>query len=109
MPFTNPLLFSEKLNSIPRSVDKNREPPALNLAEIRIDSGELWMNEETIVQWMYEKIKKDGFTNATSLAESFLQEHEITDVLDPDFSLTLDVGFKVAQEVKDRRMASVAG
>ena len=67
------------------------------------------MTEEKIVQWMHEKVKKDGFINATSLAESFLQEHHITDVLDPDFSLTLDVGFKVAQEVKDRQMASVAG
>lgn len=66
------------------------------------------MTEEQILQWMYEKIKRDGFTNATSLAESFLQEHRITDVLDPAFSLTLDVGFKVAQEIKDRKMASFA-
>lgn len=66
------------------------------------------MTEEKIAQWMYEKVKKDGFTNATSLAESFLQEHRITDVLDPDFSLTLDVGFKVAQEIKDQRIASVS-
>ncbi len=65
------------------------------------------MTEEKIVQWMREKVKKDGFTNATSLAESFLQEHQITDVLDPDFSLTLDIGFKIAQEIKDQRMASV--
>ena len=67
------------------------------------------MTEDKIVQWMHEKVKKDGFTNATSLAESFLQEHHITDVLDPDFSLTLDVGFKIAQEIKDRQMASAAG
>ena len=67
------------------------------------------MTEEQIVQWMHEKVKRDGFTNATSLAESFLQEHRISDVLDPDFSLTLDVGFKIAQEIKDRQMASVAG
>jgi len=66
------------------------------------------MTEEQIIQWMYEKIKKDGFTNATSLAESFLQEHRITDVLDPAFSMTLDVGFKVAQDIKDRQMSSLA-
>ena len=66
------------------------------------------MTEEKIAQWMYEKVKKDGFTNATSLAESFLQEHRITDVLDPDFSLTLDVGFKIAQEIKDQRIVSVS-
>lgn len=65
------------------------------------------MNEEQIILWMREKVKKDGFSNATSLAESFLQEHHINDVLDPDFSMTLDAGFKVAQEVKDHQMASV--
>jgi hypothetical protein len=79
-----------------------------DLAEIDFVSGEVRMTEEKIAQWMYEKVKKDGFTNATSLAESFLQEHRITDVLDPDFSLTLDVGFKVAQEIKDQRIASVS-
>ena len=66
------------------------------------------MLEEQIVQWMRQKVKKDGFVNATSLADSFLQEHHITDVLDPDFSLTLDVGFKVAQEIKDNQMAGAA-
>jgi hypothetical protein len=80
----------------------------MNLAEICIVSGEIRMTEDKISQWMHEKVKKDGFTNATSLAESFLQEHRITDVLEPDFSLTLDVGFKVAQEIKDQRMATVA-
>ena len=67
------------------------------------------MTEEQIVQWMREKVKTEGFTNATSLAESFLQEHQINDVLDPDFSLTLDAGFKIAQEIKDRQMSSVSG
>lgn len=66
------------------------------------------MTEEKIIQWMHEKVKKDGLTNATSLAESFLQEHRISDVLDPDFSLTLDVGFKVAQEIKDQQMSFVS-
>ena len=67
------------------------------------------MTEDQIVHWMREKVKKDGFSNATSLAESFLQEHQITDVLDPDFSATLDAGFKVAQEIKDRQMTAMAG
>lgn len=66
------------------------------------------MTEFEITEWMHEKIKADGFTDATTLAESFLKAHHINDALDPDFSLSLDVGFKVAQEVRDRQMA-VAG
>ena len=67
------------------------------------------MTEYEITQWMREKIKDDGFTDATTLAESFLKAHAITDALDPDFSLSLDVGFKVAQEVRDQQMVMVAG
>jgi hypothetical protein len=57
------------------------------------------MNEENILQWMREKVKTDGFTDAGTLAEEFLKSHHISDVLDPDFSKTLDAGFKIAQEV----------
>lgn len=63
------------------------------------------MSEEEILGWMREKIRRDGFFNATSLAESFLQAHEISDVLDPDFSKTLDAGFKMAQEIRDQQLA----
>ena len=65
------------------------------------------MNEEQILDWMRNKVRRDGFSNATSLAESFMQEHHISDVLDPEFSRSLDAGFKVAQEVKDRAVAYV--
>jgi len=57
------------------------------------------MNEQDIIRWMREKVKRDGFTDAASLAEDFLQTHNVTDTLDPDFSRTLDAGFKIAQEV----------
>ena len=60
------------------------------------------MTEDTIMQWMREKVKQAGFTNATSLAESFLKEHHINDTLDPDFSRSLDAGFKIAQEIRDK-------
>jgi hypothetical protein len=63
------------------------------------------MTEYEITEWMREKIRDDGFTDATSLAESFLRAHQISDALDPVFSLSLDVGFKVAQEIRDRKMA----
>ena len=57
------------------------------------------MTEEQIMQWMREKVKKDGFSDAGSLAQNFLQSHNVTDSLDPDFSKTLDAGFKIAQEM----------
>ena len=57
------------------------------------------MTEEEIASWMRDKVKKDGFTDAASLAEEFLQTHDVTDTLDPDFSKTLDAGFKIAQEI----------
>jgi len=63
------------------------------------------MSEYEIMQWMREKIKTDGFSNATALAESFLKAHHINDALDPVFSRSLDAGFKLAQEVRDRQFA----
>jgi len=65
------------------------------------------VTEEQIIQWMRQKVKRDGFVNATTLAESFLAEQHITDALDPEFSRTLDAGFKVAQEIRDRRLTAV--
>ena len=67
------------------------------------------MTENEIMQWMREKIEQDGFNNATALAESFLKAHHINDALDPDFSLSLDAGFKLAQEIRDKKMVSMAG
>jgi len=66
------------------------------------------MTEEQITQWMRQKVKRDGFTNATTLAESFLSVNHITDALDPIFSRTLDAGFKVAQEIRDTKLHAMA-
>ena len=63
------------------------------------------MTEPQIMQWMRERVKQAGFTDATSLAESFLKEYNVKDVLDPEFSRSLDAGYKVAQEVRDKDMA----
>ena len=63
------------------------------------------MTENQIMQWMRERVKQVGFTNATTLAESFLKEYHIKDALDPEFSRSLDAGYKVAQEVHDKTMA----
>lgn len=57
------------------------------------------LNEEQIIEWMRKKVKTDGFTDAASLAEQFLKTHNISNVLDPDFSLTMDAGYKIAQEI----------
>lgn len=62
-------------------------------------TGDTVMTEQDIVHWMRDKVKRDGFTDAASLAEEFLQTHNVTDTLDPDFSKTLDAGFKIAQEM----------
>ncbi len=57
------------------------------------------MTEKEIINWMQSKVKKDGFTDAASLARDFMKTHDINDTLSPDFSKTMDAGFKVAKEV----------
>ncbi|MCK5563785.1 MAG: hypothetical protein KAJ07_00945 [Planctomycetes bacterium] len=57
------------------------------------------MTEKEIMGWMRDQVKRDGFKDAATLAEEFLRTHKVTNALDPDFSRTLDAGFKIAQEV----------
>lgn len=57
------------------------------------------MSEDEIMKWMREKVKADGFSDAATLAEEFLRTHNVSNALDPEFSRTLDAGFKIAQEV----------
>ncbi len=59
------------------------------------------MTEKEIVSWMQDKVKKEGFTDAASLARDFLTTHNIDDALDPNFSRTMDAGLKVAKKVYD--------
>ena len=56
------------------------------------------MTEKEIISWMQDKVKKDGFTDAASLARNFLSTHNIDKSLDPDFSRTMNASFKVAKE-----------
>jgi len=67
------------------------------------------MTENEIMQWMRKQVQQAGFTDATSLAESFLREHHINDALDPVFSRSLDAGYKVAQEIRDKELLAIAG
>ena len=57
------------------------------------------ISEDEIMEWMREKVKTDGFSDAATLAEEFLRTHDVKNALDPEFSRTLDAGFKIAQEV----------
>ncbi len=57
------------------------------------------MTEHEIMEWMRGKVKTEGFSDAASIAGEFLEKHNITNSLDPNFSKTMDAGFKVAQEV----------
>lgn len=66
------------------------------------------MNEELIMDWMREHVRVEGFSDATTLAEQFLKEHHVADALDPLFSRSLDAGYKVAQEIRDRQLVGAA-
>jgi hypothetical protein len=57
------------------------------------------MTEEQILRWMRDKVKREGFKDAAGLAKEFLESHDITNVFDPEFSRTMDAGFRVAREV----------
>jgi hypothetical protein len=64
------------------------------------------MTEEEIMNWMRQRVTERGFSDATSLAEEFLRSHHISDALDPEFSRSLDAGFKIAQEIRDQSMTA---
>ncbi len=65
------------------------------------------MTQKQISDWMYGQIRMVGFSNATSLAESFFQVHRVGDPLDPVFSLALDAAFRIAQEIRDHDLYAV--
>lgn len=69
--------------------------------------GKKDINKESTKQWMKDHVSKNGFVNATSLAESFLKAHFITDALDPEFSLTLDVAFELSSEIRDKKLGEL--
>lgn len=57
------------------------------------------MTEEQVCKWMEARIQQGSFTDAASLARDFLEAHKITDVRDPNFSLVIDAGLKMAGEI----------
>jgi len=60
------------------------------------------MTEDKVLQWMRRRIAEGNFDTAASLSREFLDEHNIHDVLDPDFSRVIDVGFRLAPEIAEQ-------
>lgn len=65
------------------------------------------MTDENIKKWLESDVSKNGFVNATTLAENFFKAHHITDALDPVFSLALDLSFNIASEIRDKKMSGI--
>lgn len=59
------------------------------------------MTEEQIIKWMRNRVKTNGFTDAATLAQEFLETHDINNTMDPTFSRTIDAGFKLANELAE--------
>ncbi|MHC4551759.1 MAG: hypothetical protein ACYSUT_03180 [Planctomycetota bacterium] len=56
-------------------------------------------SEDEIMDWMRTRVQTGEFNDAASLAQEFLQQNDIHDVLDPDFQRVMDAGFKLAGEI----------
>lgn len=59
------------------------------------------ITEDHVLKWMRERIAEGHFDTAASLSREFLEAHNIHDVLDPDFSRVINVGFRLAPEIAD--------
>ncbi len=57
------------------------------------------LTEDAVLKWMRRRIAAGQYDTAASLAREFLGEHNIHDVLDPDFACVMDVGFRLAPEM----------
>jgi len=61
------------------------------------------ITEDTILQWMQRRIDSGRYDTAASLAREFLDEHNIRNVLDPDFARVIDVGFRLAPTIAEKK------
>jgi hypothetical protein len=57
------------------------------------------MTEDKIIEWMRSKISTGQYTDAASLARAFLDHYDIKNTNDPNFTMTIDAGFKLADEI----------
>jgi hypothetical protein len=64
------------------------------------------MTEDQILQWMRQKMTAEDITDASELATSFLEQYNIKSASDPNFSKTIQAGFKIAPEIAQNKKTS---
>lgn len=57
------------------------------------------MVDDTILDWMRERVADNGFTNAGDIAKQFLEERSIDNSLCSEFNDTIDTAFYLAGEI----------
>ena len=57
------------------------------------------ITEQYVTDWMQARIRTGQFQDAASLAREFLRENHIDMASSPEFSLVMNVGFKLADEI----------
>jgi hypothetical protein len=56
------------------------------------------ISETMIKDWMRQRLAAGQCDSAAELAREFLEEHQIRDVMSPEFGRVMDVGFSLAME-----------
>jgi len=64
------------------------------------------ITEHEVKQWMRQRIAGGHYDTAASLAREFLNEHQIRDVLDPNFTRVINAGFSLAAEIAQQKTGS---
>ena len=60
------------------------------------------LSEKYVMDWMRARLQSGQYQDAASLAREFLQENNIDHVLSPEFSMVMEVGFKLADEIAEQ-------
>lgn len=55
------------------------------------------MEEKHIMEWMKDRVRQEGLTDAATLAREFLLTHNIKKHTDPNYQRILDASFKITQ------------
>ncbi|MEN6308346.1 MAG: hypothetical protein ABFD91_11365 [Anaerohalosphaeraceae bacterium] len=57
------------------------------------------ITEETVIQWMRQRLVNGQVDSAAELAGEFLQTHHIRDVLSNEFASVINAGLALAPEI----------
>ena len=57
------------------------------------------LSEKYVMDWMRARIQTGQYQDAASLARDFLRGNQIDQATSPEFSLVMEVGFKLADEI----------